>query len=222
MSNYASTAVYTSDYSAPEEWINSITHGIGVVFGIVGLVLMLSKGAASLTTIQLTGVSLYGGSFILLFLCSTLYHSVPTLHWKRRLKILDHCAIYLLIAGTYTPLMLIALANSDAEWVLIAIWALAASGVLFKSFFVHRFKFFSLCLYLTMGWLCMAVLPELVSNLSVAGFWLLVAGGLSYSLGVPFYAIKRIPYNHAIWHLFVLGGAVCHFLCIYLTVIPAK
>ncbi len=222
MSNYASTAVYTSDYSAPEEWINSITHGIGVVFGIVGLVLMLSKGAASLTTVQLTGVSLYGGSFILLFLCSTLYHSVPTLHWKRRLKILDHCAIYLLIAGTYTPLMLIALANSDAEWVLIAIWALAASGVLFKSFFVHRFKFFSLGLYLTMGWLCMAVLPDLVSNLSVAGFWLLLAGGLSYSLGVPFYAIKRIPYNHAIWHLFVLGGAVCHFLCIYLTVIPAK
>ena len=211
---------YNEGYSNTEEWLNSITHGLGVVLGIIALVMMLDKGWQILNKTQLTGVSIYGGCFILLFLCSTLYHAIALPRCKRLLKTLDHCAIYLLIAGTYTPLMLISLANSQVEWVLIAIWSLALSGVLFKCFFVHRFKLFSLGLYLIMGWLCMAILPQLVASLSSQGFWLLLAGGLCYSAGVPFYAIKRIPYNHAIWHLFVLAGAVCHFLCVYLSVIP--
>ncbi|KFZ37243.1 hemolysin [Shewanella mangrovi] len=221
MSNSIASAEYSAPYSTSEELLNSISHGIGVILGIVALVLMLLKGYSQLSAIQLTGVTLYGSSFILLFLCSTLYHGISVPQWKRALKILDHCAIYLLIAGTYTPLMLISLGDAQTEWVLIAIWGLAASGVIFKSFFVHRFKMFSLSLYLLMGWLCVAILPQLIANLSSNGFWLLVAGGLCYSLGVPFYAIKRIPFNHAIWHLFVLAGAVCHFLCIYLTVIPS-
>lgn len=208
-------------YSFNEELANSISHGLGIILGIVALTLMLNKGWYSLSPVQLTGVSIYGASFILLFLCSTLYHSIPQLHWKRRLKVLDHCAIYLLIAGTYTPMMLISMNGTETEWVLVAIWSLAAGGVVFKSFFVHRFKALSLTLYLVMGWLCIAILPQLIAHLSTSGFWLLVAGGLSYSIGVPFYAIKAIPFNHAIWHLFVLGGAVCHFLCIYLSVIPA-
>ncbi|QSX35255.1 hemolysin III family protein [Shewanella avicenniae] len=220
MANAQALPHYTPAYTRSEELINSISHGIGILFGLVGLVLMIHKSHMQLSTLQLTGVILYGSSFILLFLCSTLYHGISSPHLKTRLKILDHCAIYLLIAGTYTPLMLISLHDTETEWVLAAIWGLAASGVIFKSFFVHRFKLFSLSLYLLMGWLCVAILPQLIANLSASGFWLLISGGLCYSLGVPFYAIKRIPYNHAIWHLFVLAGAVCHFLCIYLTVLP--
>ncbi|MBO2616134.1 PAQR family membrane homeostasis protein TrhA [Shewanella algae] len=210
---------FSAGYSLNEEIANAVSHGLGVIAGILGLVLMLLKGWHSLDAIQLTGATIYGGSIILLFLCSTLYHSIPHPVWKRRLKMLDHCAIYLLIAGTYTPLMLITLADAQEEWVLMVIWSLALGGIVFKSCFIHRFKALSLVLYLAMGWLCVAVLPELIDNLSTAGFNLLLAGGLSYSLGVIFYATKAIPFNHAIWHLFVLGGAVCHFLCVYLTVI---
>ncbi|WP_394201883.1 hemolysin III family protein [Shewanella waksmanii] len=206
-------------YSAKEELANSISHGIGVVFGIIGLVLMLSKGLPYMTWGQLVGVSLYGGSFILLFLCSTLYHSATTPIWRQRWKLADHCAIYLLIAGTYTPMMMIELADTQATLILVAIWGLAIGGIIFKALFIHRFKKLSLALYLIMGWLCVTVMEELIQSMSELGFNLLLAGGVLYSLGVVFYVAKRIPFNHAIWHLFVLGGAISHFLCIYLTVI---
>ncbi|GIU18532.1 hemolysin III family protein [Shewanella sp. MBTL60-007] len=209
----------TASYCVNEERANSISHGIGVVAGIIGLILCLLKGYDHLSFIQLTGVVVYCCSIILLFLCSTLYHSATSPLLKHRLKIADHCAIYLLIAGTYTPLMLITLNSSDADLVLMAIWSLAIGGILFKTLFIGRFKAFSLVLYLVMGWLCVTVMQELIANMSDLGFNLLLAGGLFYSLGVIFYVAKRIPFNHAIWHLFVLGGAFCHFLCVYLTVI---
>ncbi|MCG9731805.1 hemolysin III family protein [Shewanella sp. Isolate13] len=208
-----------ASYCVNEERANSISHGIGVVAGIIGLILCLLKGYDHLSFIQLTGVVVYCCSIILLFLCSTLYHSATSPLLKHRLKIADHCAIYLLIAGTYTPLMLITLNSSDADLVLMAIWSLAIGGILFKTLFIGRFKAFSLVLYLVMGWLCVTVMQELIANMSDLGFNLLLAGGLFYSLGVIFYVAKRIPFNHAIWHLFVLGGAFCHFLCVYLTVI---
>lgn len=206
-------------YSAKEELANSISHGLGVLFGIVGLWMLLSKGLPHLTTGQLVGVSLYGFSFILLFLCSTLYHSATSAKWRQRWKLADHCAIYLLIAGTYTPMMMIELADSQATTILIAIWALAVGGIIFKTQFIHRFKKLSLALYLLMGWLCVTVMEELIQSMTHLGFNLLLLGGIFYSLGVVFYVAKRIPFNHAIWHLFVLAGAVSHFLCIYLTVI---
>ena len=211
--------ITVASYCAKEELANSISHGIGVIVGIVGLILCLLKGYDHLSFIQLTGVVVYCCSIILLFLCSTLYHSATSPLLKHRLKIADHCAIYFLIAGTYTPLMLISLNSSDANLVLIAIWSLAIGGVLFKTLFIGRFKAFSLILYLVMGWLCVTVMKQLIANMSDLGFNLLISGGLFYSLGVIFYVAKRIPFNHAIWHLFVLGGAICHFLCIYLTVI---
>lgn len=206
-------------YSLAEEMANSLSHGLGVVAGILGLVMSVLKGQDHLSLIQLTGVIIYCASIILLFLCSTLYHSAKCPNLKHRLKIADHCAIYLLIAGTYTPLMLISLQGGDADIVLIAIWSLAVGGILFKTLFIHKFKVFSLVLYLAMGWLCVTVMSELIAGMTPLGFNLLVSGGLFYSLGVIFYVAKRIPFNHAIWHLFVLGGAVSHFLCIYLTVI---
>lgn len=215
--------VTNASYSVKEELANSVSHGLGVVAGVVGLIMCILKGYEHLSFVQMAGVIVYCASIILLFLCSTLYHSATDIVLKHKLKVADHCAIYLLIAGTYTPLMLISLnsetGNENANLVLIAIWSLAVGGILFKTLFINRFKVFSLLLYLAMGWLCVTVMKELIAGMSPLGFNLLIIGGLFYSLGVIFYVAKRIPYNHAIWHLFVLGGAISHFLCIYLTVI---
>lgn len=215
--------VTSASYSVKEELANSLSHGLGVVAGVIGLIMCVIKGYEHLSFIQMTGVVVYCASIILLFLCSTLYHSATDVSLKHKLKVADHCAIYLLIAGTYSPLMLISLnnesGNGNANLVLIAIWSLAVGGILFKTLFINRFKVFSLTLYLAMGWLCVTVMKELIAGMSPLGFNLLIIGGLFYSLGVIFYVAKRIPYSHAIWHLFVLGGAISHFLCIYLTVI---
>ena len=217
--NPAKIPANSGHYSIKEEIANSVSHGLGLIAGIVALVLMLLKGQDHLTPIQLTGVAIYGASIIVLFLCSTLYHSVSHSGWKHKLKIADHCAIYCLIAGTYTPLMLISLQGTQSIVILTAIWSLAIGGILFKTLFIHKFKKLSLVLYLAMGWLCVTVMGDLTAAMSELGFNLLILGGLFYTLGVIFYVGKRIPFNHAIWHLFVLGGAMSHFLCIYLTVI---
>ncbi|CAJ0995536.1 hypothetical protein SODG_000679 [Sodalis praecaptivus] len=206
-------------YSLAEEIANSVSHGVGVIFGIVGLVLMLNQaGEAGATALAVTSYSLYGGSMILLYLASTLYHAIPHPLAKRWLKKVDHCAIYLLIAGTYTPFLLIGLASPLAKWLMVVIWVMAALGVLFKLVFAHRFRAISIITYLTMGWLSLVVIYQLVQRLPAGGVALLAAGGVVYSLGVVFYVWDRIPFNHAIWHGFVLGGTVCHFLAIYLFV----
>ncbi|MGL5048882.1 MAG: PAQR family membrane homeostasis protein TrhA [Shewanella sp.] len=217
--NPANIPAKLGQYSIKEEIANSASHGLGVITGILALVLMLLKGQDHLTLIQLTGVTIYGASIIVLFLCSTLYHSVSHSGWKHKLKIADHCAIYCLIAGTYTPLMLISLQGTQSIVILTAIWSLAIGGMLFKTLFIHKLKKLSLVMYLVMGWLCVTVIGDLTAAMSEVGFNLLILGGLFYTLGVVFYVGKRIPFNHAIWHLFVLGGAMSHFLCIYLTVI---
>lgn len=206
-------------YSLAEEIANSVSHGIGLVFGIVGLVLLLVQAAdANATATAITSYSLYGGSMILLFLASTLYHAIPHERAKRWLKKFDHCAIYLLIAGTYTPFLLVGLKSPLAHGLMIVIWSLALLGILFKLTIAHRFKILSVATYLVMGWLSLIVIYQLATRLSVGGVTLLAVGGLVYSLGVIFYVCRRIPYNHAIWHGFVLGGSVCHFLAIYLYV----
>ncbi|WP_072569837.1 MULTISPECIES: PAQR family membrane homeostasis protein TrhA [unclassified Enterobacter] len=207
----------TKGYSVAEEVANSISHGIGLVFGIVGLVLLLVQAVdnnASATAI--TSFSVYGSSMIVLYLASTLYHAIPHPRAKVWLKKFDHCAIYLLIAGTYTPFLLVGLDSPLARGLMIVIWSLALLGILFKLTIAHRFEVLSLITYLAMGWLSLVVIYEMVMKLAVGSVTLLAVGGLVYTLGVIFYACQRIPYNHAIWHGFVLGGSVCHFLAIYL------
>lgn len=209
----------TSEYSISEEIANSISHGVGFILGIVGLVLLLVQAindGASSTAIA--SYSLYGGSIILLFLASTLYHAIPSQRAKRWLKTFDHCAIYILIAGTYTPFLLVGLQSPFAVVLMVVIWGLALLGIIFKLAFVDRFKALSLITYLGMGWLSLLVIHQLVQKLSIGGVTLLAAGGVVYTLGVIFYVCKRIPYNHAIWHGFVLGGSACHFMAIYLYV----
>jgi hemolysin III len=203
-------------YPRAEELANSLSHGIGVVFGIVGLVLLLMQAvSANAGTMAITSYSLYGGSMILLFSASTLYHAIAHEKAKYWLKKLDHCAIYLLIAGTYTPFLLVGLDSPLAKGLMVVIWSIAAFGVLFKLAFAHRFEVLSLMIYLTMGWLSLIVIYQLAMKLSHGGVVLLAAGGIIYTLGVIFYASKRIRFGHAIWHGFVLGGCFCHFLAIY-------
>lgn len=206
-------------YSLAEEIANSISHGIGLLFGIVGLVLLLVQAAKiNAGAMAITSYSLYGGSMILLFLASTLYHAVPCQRAKQWLKKFDHCAIYLLIAGTYTPFLLVGLKSPLAHGLMVVIWSLALLGIVFKLTIAHRFEMLSLITYLAMGWLSLIVIYQLATRLSLGGVTLLALGGIIYSLGVIFYVSKRIPFNHAIWHGFVLGGSVCHFMAIYLYV----
>jgi len=212
--------VLTGGYSVAEEIANSISHGIGGLLGVIGLVVMLDQAIDNRAgALAIISYSLYGGSIILLFLASTLYHSIPGERAKFWLKKLDHSAIYLLIAGTYTPFLLVGLKSPLAHWLMVVIWVLALTGVLFKLVFAHRFEALSLVTYMLMGWLSVIVLYQMVMTLPAGSVWLLAAGGIIYSLGVIFYVAKRIPYNHAIWHGFVLGGSLCHFLAIYLYVV---
>ncbi|AER31430.1 channel protein (hemolysin III family) [Pantoea ananatis] len=206
----------TQGYPLAEEIANSISHGLGCLFGIVGLMLLLDK--ASVMNAGLTAIvssSLYGGSMILLFLASTLYHAVSHPRAKRVLKKVDHCAIYLLIAGTYTPFLMVGLQSPLAYGLMAVIWGLALLGIIFKLTIAERFKVLSLVTYLCMGWLSLIVVYQLAMKLSAGGIWLLASGGIIYSLGVIFYVARRVPFNHAIWHAFVLGGCVCHFCAIY-------
>jgi hemolysin III len=196
-----------------EEKLNALTHGIGAVLGIVALVLLIVFNTHK-TPWSLFSVIVYGISIIVLFTASTLYHSVTKEKHKHIFRIIDHISIYILIAGTYTPVCLITLDQSLGWPLFWTVWGIAIFGVFLKLFFTGRFEVFSTLLYLVMGWLIVfdfAHLSEGVGN----GILFLFAGGLSYTVGIIFYAIHKIPYNHVIWHLFVLAGAVFHFFMIF-------
>lgn len=203
-------------YSLVEEIVNAITHGIGAMLSVAALTLMI---VASNDYLTLSSVIVYGTSMILLFLISTLYHAIPHKLSKDIFKLLDHCAIYLLIAGSYTPFMLISLNGVWGYSILSVVWIMAFLGIGFKLIFKQRFPKLSLLTYLSMGWLVMIAMPKMISNVDTGGLVLLASGGIAYTLGAVFYAIKRIPFNHAIWHVFVLIGCFCHFLAVYLYVI---
>lgn len=171
---------------------------------------------------RITASIVYGSSLIMLFLASTLYHSLHSSHHKQLLKLLDHCAIYLLIAGTYTPFLLVSMRTNSGWWLFGAIWTLATAGILTKLWFRHRYPRLSLASYLLMGWLAVAAVPELYAAVGEGGIKWLVAGGLSYTVGAGFYARQQMMFSHAIWHGFVLIGGICHFLAVIWYVLPVK
>lgn len=190
-----------------------VTHGVGVVFSIValGLMLMLSAGDA----LKVISAAVFGMSLVLLYASSTLYHFFTSPRWKGRFQALDHACIYLLIAGSYTPITLITLKGAWGWSLFGAVWAMALGGVLMKMLWRgQKDHWISTALYLFMGWLIVFAFGPLLRVMPAAGIGWLVAGGLAYSLGVGFFAWRRLPFNHAIWHLFVLGGSVCHVLAI--------
>lgn len=201
-----------------EEQLNAWTHGLGAALGIAALVLMIVY-ADTTKPWTLFSVIVYGISIITLFLASTLYHSVKGEKRKHYFRIVDHVSIYLLIAGTYTPVLLIALTDSLGWTLFWIVWGIAALGFILKLFFTGRFEVLSTLLYLVMGWLIVFDFSYLSDKLGSNGILWLFAGGLFYTIGIVFYAIQRIPYNHVIWHLFVLAGAICHFFMIFLFII---
>lgn len=203
-------------YSVAEEWLNSISHGLACVAAIVGLVFMLLRAENS---ISVTASAVYGGTLIFMFLSSTIYHAVTHQKAKGLLKLFDHSAIYLLIAGTYTPLTLVAIGGLLGVIATAFIWVLAIAGVAFKMIARHRFPKVSVVTYLIMGWIVVGLIYPLYQAMPGSGLWLIVAGGLCFSIGVLFYVAKSKKYTHAIWHLFVIGGCSCHYFSIYYYVV---
>lgn len=201
-----------------EEKLNTITHAIGALFGIAALVLLIVYNTEK-TPWSLFSVIVYGISIILLFSASTVYHAVKGDKRKYYFRIVDHINIYFLIAGTYTPVCLIALNDSLGWTIFWVVWGIAAFGAILKLFFTGRFELFSTLLYLVMGWLIVFDFTNLSKSLGSDGILFLFAGGLSYTVGIVFYLVQKIPFNHVIWHLFVLAGAFFHFLMIFFYVI---
>lgn len=209
-------------YSAAEEWLHSISHGVGAALSLAGvtvLIVMVSL-APHFDPWKLAGIGLYGTSLVLLYTASTLYHGVRAPRLKQLFQLLDHCAIYLLIAGTYTPFLLVNLRGPTGWTLFVSVWSLALGGIAFKLLRPHRFAALRIGIYLLMGWLILFAGGEMAERLSSTGITLLVAGGLTYTLGVLFYAVRAIPFNHAIWHLFVLGGSAFHYFAVYTAVLP--
>ncbi|MGI9547061.1 MAG: PAQR family membrane homeostasis protein TrhA [Flavobacteriaceae bacterium] len=202
-----------------EEKLNALTHGLGILMGLLGFILLWDRQPNG-SGYSAFSVVVYSCSIILLFTASTLYHSVNLKELKSKLRILDHISIYYLIAGTYTPVALITLINGNGWLIFYLIWALALGGTCLKIFFTGRFEIFSLLLYLIMGWMIVFDLTNLIENTSGRGLFLIFLGGAFYTVGIFFYVVRKIPYNHLIWHIFVLGGAFSHWMYIYLDVIP--
>jgi hemolysin III len=203
-----------------EEVMNAVTHGIGTLLAVAGLVLLTVLAYLHGDIWHIVSFSIYGTTLVLLYLASTLYHSFTNEKVKRVFKILDHSAIYLLIAGTYTPFTLVPLHGVLGWTVFGVVWGLAIIGIVFKVFFTGRFKLVSTICYLGMGWFIVFAIKPLLATVPALGMGWLFVGGLFYSLGSIFYLWKKIPYNHAIWHLFVLAGSVSHFIAVFFYVLP--
>lgn len=211
-----------AEFSRLEEWLHSISHGIGAVLSLVGMIVLivLTSVTADADPWKVISVSLYGLCLLLLYTASTLYHSFRSQRLKRIFQTFDHCAIYLLIAGTYTPFLLVNL-RGPLGWALFGlVWGLALGGIALRLIWPQRFSILRVFIYLIMGWLILIASGDMAEHLPERGIALLVAGGITYTVGVIFYAIRAIPFHHVIWHLFVIGGSVCHFLAIYTAVLP--
>lgn len=200
--------------SRHEELVNALTHGVGALASAAGGAVLVTLAARYGDLWQLLGVAVYSASLFLLYLASTLYHAARRQVAKARLRVFDHCAIYVLIAGTYTPFTLGVLRGAWGWVLLVVVWVLALGGIAYKLFLLGRFPRLSTGMYLAMGWLAVVTLPTLVRVLPAATLLWLVAGGLAYTVGTVFFHSRRIPYAHAIWHGFVLAGSVCHFVAV--------
>lgn len=209
------------EYTLREEIANAITHGIGAVLSIAALVLLIIYSIQYGDVWHIVSFSIYGTTLVLLYSFSTLLHAFQNIRIKNVFEVLDHVGIYLLIAGTYTPFLLVTIRGSLGWTILGIVWGLAAIGITFKIFFVKRFIILSTLFYILMGWLIIFAIKPLYENLAISGVIWLVIGGLLYTFGSIFYVWRRIPYHHAIWHVFVLLGSISHFVAILLYVLPA-
>jgi hemolysin III len=210
-------------YTEAEELVNRCTHGIGALLSLAGTIALISLAARQQDPFRLASACIYGGALVTFYSVSTLYHSVRQPRLRYLLNILDHSCIYLMIAGSYTPFTLVTLRGPWGWFLFATVWGLGMVGAVLKFFTVHRMPVLGPLLYLALGWSVVLAWKPLCAALAVNGLLLLIAGGAAYSIGVLFYLWDRLPYNHAIWHLFVLAGSACHFCSIfyYVTPLPA-
>jgi len=209
-------------YSPIEEEINIISHAIGLILSIVAFVLLVTHANLHGNAWHIVSFSIFGASLIILYATSTFYHSAKNPELRSRLRIIDHAAIYVLIAGTYTPLTLVTL-NGQIGWVIFGTsWTLALIGIILKLFFTGKYKSISTLLYVLMGWVIVFAIGPLKSNLSFEGLFWLFAGGIAYTIGAILYSIKKIQFNHAIFHVFVLIGSISHFMLVFFYILPSE
>lgn len=208
-------------YTLGEELFNSISHGVGVLLSIAALVLLIVFGAKSGVSYNLAAGIVYGISLLVLYTMSMVYHIVQGKRGKAVMRIFDHCSIFVLIAGTYTPYLLVTL-DKTLGWVMFGIiWAMAVIGIILNSIDLEKFRIFSLVCYVVMGWAIIFTIKPIISAIPFMGVFLLVLGGIIYTVGVIFYVLKKYKYMHSVWHLFVLGGSICHYLSILLYVVKS-
>ncbi len=202
-------------YSQTEERLNVSLHALGLLLSVVALVALLLRASALDSTLVLVSFGLFGVSLVLLYSISTLYHSTQNPRRRTRLRVADHASIYVLIAGTYSPFALIVLQGSIGWIIFAASWSMALAGIVLKLFYTGRFSVLSTLLYVFMGWIILFAIKPLLASFDDPGLSWLIAGGVSYTLGAVLYSIRRLPLNHAIFHLFVLLGSCCHFVAVY-------
>ena len=205
-------------YSLGEEIFSAVSHGVAALFGVVTLVLLLLF--CEKTPVTVVGVCVYGGTMVLLYTVSSLYHALGINRAKKVFRVLDHCTIFLLIAGTYTPITLCCIRGFAGAALFVVVWAAAIPGIILNAVNVERFKVFSMVCYLSMGWVVVFAMKAVLRQMSSFGLWFLLAGGIVYTLGAVLYGFgKRIPYVHSVWHLFVFLGSVCHTVTVFTVVV---
>ena len=201
-----------------DELANSLTHGVGILLGIIAIPFLGAKAIISGNLSAIIGSGMFGLGFMMVFTFSTLYHSIVQPDVKKTFRILDHISIYFMIAGSYTPFILIYMPSKTGYIILAIQWILTFLGTIYKIFFTGKFKWFSTIVYLAMGWMIVLVIGPFVDSLPLLSLWLIVAGGLLYTVGVVFYKWYSLPYHHAIWHVFVLAASICHFVAVWVAV----
>ena len=211
-----------SFYPPAEERINIISHALGLFFSVVGVVFLVVKAATYGSAVHIVSVSVFGASLIALYTSSTIYHSATDPTIRKALRTVDHAAIYILIAGTYTPFALVTLGGALGWTIFGLTWGMAVAGITLKLFFTGRFDRLSTSMYVFMGWMMVFAIKPLIDALSLQGLVWLAAGGIAYTVGALLYSIKKMPFGHAAFHLLVLAGSACHFVAVYFFVLPAS
>jgi hemolysin III len=209
-------------YSVGEEIANSVTHGVGIVLSVAGLAVLTAFASVFGTAWHIASCAIYGVTQILLYTASTLYHSIPLPRAKAVLRFLDHAAIFLLIAGTYTPFALVNLGGPLGWAIFGVVWGLAVTGIALQAILIRHKSILTVLPYVAMGWLAVFAIKPMLESIAPGGLALLLAGGLCYTLGCAFYIWRRLPYHHAIWHVFVMAGSALHFFAVFFYVIPFR
>jgi hemolysin III len=201
--------------------LNILSHALGLILSVIGLILLVVKAAALGTTLHVVSFAIFGASLVTLYSASTIYHSTKDPTRRTRLRTVDHTAIYVLIAGSYTPFTLVVL-SSTVGWTLFGVsWGMAVTGIVLKLFFTGRFNILSTSMYVFMGWVIIFAIKPLMAAMSEEGIFWLFAGGVAYTVGAVSYSIKKIPFGHALFHFFVLAGSACHFISVYWYILPS-